>query len=122
MVDKTEVDDYRPGDEFDWDQSDDSQHCQHGTFIGSAWGPDLLCGWCESGATEAEYRGYLARIRRDGFIRRANAIAFDDISRIARERRDLIRSDSAAFAVWVGAFLAEITETDTHSLASFVGD
>lgn len=49
-------DDYRPGDEYDWDQSDDSQHCEHGTFIGSWWGPDLLCGYCEEGISMAELR------------------------------------------------------------------
>ena len=39
----------RNGGEFDWDQSDDSQYCVHGTFIGSWWGPDILCGACEMG-------------------------------------------------------------------------
>ena len=33
----------------DADHSDDSQYCQHGTFIGSPGGPDYLCGACESG-------------------------------------------------------------------------
>jgi hypothetical protein len=41
--------DYEPGDEFDWDRDDDSQYCQHGTFIGSWWGPDILCVACECG-------------------------------------------------------------------------
>lgn len=48
-------DDYLPGDEFDWDQGDASQHCKHGTFIGSWAGPDLLCGWCEDGIDMAEF-------------------------------------------------------------------
>lgn len=34
---------------YDGDMSDDSQYCQHGTFIGSWWGPDYLCGECEMG-------------------------------------------------------------------------
>ena len=42
-------DDYQTGDEFDWDKSDSSQYCEHGTFIGSWWGPDLMCGRCEGG-------------------------------------------------------------------------
>jgi hypothetical protein len=42
-------DDYVPGDEYDWDRSDDGQYCRHGTFIGSWWGPDLLCIQCECG-------------------------------------------------------------------------
>jgi hypothetical protein len=44
-----ENDDYQTGDEFDWDQSDSSQYCRHGRFIGSWWGPDILCGACEAG-------------------------------------------------------------------------
>jgi hypothetical protein len=47
--DRTMLDDYEPGDEFDWDRNDDSQYCVHGTFIGSWWGPDLLCPQCELG-------------------------------------------------------------------------
>jgi hypothetical protein len=42
-------DDYEVGDEFDWDRSDSSQYCKHGRFIGSWWGPDILCGACEAG-------------------------------------------------------------------------
>ena len=48
-ADLSPVDDYEPGDEFDWDREDDSQYCEHGTFIGSWWGPDLLCVQCEIG-------------------------------------------------------------------------
>ncbi len=42
-------DDYQYGDEWDWDQNDKSQYCRHGKFIGSWWGPDILCGYCEAG-------------------------------------------------------------------------
>lgn len=42
-------DDYEIGDEYDWDRNDRSQYCEHGTFIGSWWGPDILCGKCEMG-------------------------------------------------------------------------
>lgn len=42
-------DDYEYGDEWDWDRNDKSQYCKHGTFIGSWWGPDLMCGKCEDG-------------------------------------------------------------------------
>lgn len=33
---------------YDADRDDPSQYCKHGTFIGSWWGPDYLCGQCES--------------------------------------------------------------------------
>ena len=36
-------------DQWDWDITDDSQYCKHGKFIGSWWGPDILCGHCELG-------------------------------------------------------------------------
>ena len=42
-------DDYHYGDEWDWDQSDPRQYCVHGTFVGSWWGPDLMCWKCEMG-------------------------------------------------------------------------
>ena len=45
----TMTDDYEPGDEFDWDRNDENQYCEHGTFIGSWWGPDLMCLACEMG-------------------------------------------------------------------------
>ncbi len=34
---------------YDADVTDRSQYCKHGTFIGSAWGPDYMCGRCEDG-------------------------------------------------------------------------
>jgi hypothetical protein len=57
-------DDYTEGDQWDWDQSDDSQYCPHGKFIGSWWGPDILCGWCEDGVSVKEMREILAAQRR----------------------------------------------------------
>ena len=43
------TEDYEYGDEWDWDKNDKSQYCEHGNFIGSWWGPDILCGKCEDG-------------------------------------------------------------------------
>lgn len=39
---------------YDGDTNDESQYCQHGTFIGSWWGPDYLCGLCEDGVSVAQ--------------------------------------------------------------------
>lgn len=47
-------DDYQYGDEWDWDKNDPRQYCKHGTFIGSWWGPDLMCWKCEIGEDEVE--------------------------------------------------------------------
>lgn len=41
-------DDYTEDDRWDWDRGDPTQYCRHGSFIGSFWGPDILCGMCES--------------------------------------------------------------------------
>jgi hypothetical protein len=39
---------------YDENPNDASQYCPHGTFIGSWWGLDYLCGWCEDGISVAE--------------------------------------------------------------------
>jgi hypothetical protein len=49
---------------YDADHEDSSQYCQHGTFIGSWWGPDYLCQWCEDGISAAEMRRILIAERR----------------------------------------------------------
>lgn len=36
---------------YDADHDDPRQFCEHGTFMGSWWGPDYMCGWCEDGAS-----------------------------------------------------------------------
>jgi hypothetical protein len=42
-------DDYDEMLGYDADHSDLKQFCRHGTFIGSWWGPDYMCYWCEMG-------------------------------------------------------------------------
>lgn len=37
--------------DFGEDMSDPRQFCMHGTFVGTWWGPDYICGLCEDGAT-----------------------------------------------------------------------
>jgi hypothetical protein len=39
---------------YDGDTNDPNQRCAHGTFIGSWWGPDYLCQWCEDGISVEE--------------------------------------------------------------------
>lgn len=43
------IDDYTEEDRWDWDYNDIRQRCRHGAFIGSSWGPDIICGKCEMG-------------------------------------------------------------------------
>tara|TARA_Y100001949_G_scaffold162077_1_gene154904 strand:- start:76 stop:552 length:477 start_codon:yes stop_codon:yes gene_type:complete len=39
---------------YDGDLSDPSQRCEHGTFTGSWWGPDYMCGMCEDGVSQED--------------------------------------------------------------------
>lgn len=41
--------DYTEDDRWDWDREDPRQYCHHNRFIGSWWGPDILCLDCEMG-------------------------------------------------------------------------
>ena len=57
---------------YDANHNDESQYCQHGTFIGSWWGPDYLCAWCEDGISADEMRDILIAGRRRA-VREAEA-------------------------------------------------
>lgn len=52
---------------YDADHDDERQYCQHGTWIGSWWGPDYLCQFCEDGITKEQAE----LIRIDNAIHRA---------------------------------------------------
>lgn len=47
------------------DLNEESFYCEHGKYIGSPYGPDYLCQWCEDGVSAAEY----AAIMRERAIR-----------------------------------------------------
>jgi hypothetical protein len=48
---------------YDGDTDNPNQYCKHGTFIGSWWGPDYLCGWCEDGVSVADMKAALTEQR-----------------------------------------------------------
>lgn len=57
-------DDYEPANDYE-DQMDglaagiykhDDLYCKHGTFVGNWAGPDYMCGPCEMGVTDEEWR------------------------------------------------------------------
>ena len=77
-------DDYTEADRWDWDTTADDQHCEHGTFIGSWWGPDLMCHWCEAGVTVEE----VEQIERNTRLQEATAT----ISRMERLTKELCDS------------------------------
>jgi hypothetical protein len=44
----------------------DEVNCKHGTFVGTAGGPDYMCGYCEMGVTDEEWEeGRRRAARRD---------------------------------------------------------
>lgn len=114
-------DDYQPGDEFDWDQSNPDQYCDHGTFIGSWWGPDILCQWCEDGISAEDFQRVMAERRHDSLVHRATYALYDDVSDIVRSRRDSISGNPDGFADWVASVLRDIKQADDATLLSFVG-
>jgi len=116
----SDYDDYQPGDEYEWDQSDESQYCKHGTFIGSSWGPDILCGWCESGASEAEYKAYLARVKHDRLVQRANSTVFNEFYYYARTFHNTIANNPKGFGQYVTQLLTDIQETSNEDLGEYV--
>lgn len=48
---------------YDADVSDPGQYCKHGTFIGSWWGPEYMCGKCEVGYSAPEEWAEMRRIK-----------------------------------------------------------
>lgn len=78
---------------YDGDLNDDSQRCQHGTFIGSWWGPDYLCWACEEGISVEEYRAYQERVAARRRRELAISMAFDQIFDVWRTFRGFKRDD-----------------------------
>jgi hypothetical protein len=54
---------------YDADHDDPSQYCIHGTWIGSWWGPDYLCGYCEMGVTVKEMQIAAKRAKKRRAVR-----------------------------------------------------
>lgn len=104
-VGQLEGEDYTEDDRWDWDQSDESQYCEHGTFIGSWWGPDLLCGWCEDGTSREEYEAYLERQRLEQLRKMALPAAFELVYPTACTFRHVASREQTS------AFFAETLET-----------
>lgn len=75
---------------YDADHDDPRQYCEHGTFIGSWWGPDYLCGWCEMGVSVDEMRA----LHRAQAQREAEAVAagwqrlLDNVNGYGRDHRE----------------------------------
>jgi hypothetical protein len=76
----------------DEDYDDPRQRCQHGTFIGSWWGPDYLCGRCEDGVSVHEMHRILAEQRAWRWQARAVYDAMVAVLSRALQRSPLPRS------------------------------
>lgn len=82
---------------YDADVSDPSQYCRHGTFIGSWWGPDYMCGACESGYEPSD--GYMAwrnRKRRIRSVKPRTRIGTSTLRDIAARVIQMIEYENAA--------------------------
>jgi hypothetical protein len=101
-------DDYRPGDEFDWDQSDESQYCKHGTFIGSSWGPDLMCWACEDGISDEDWTEYLEAQRRRAAYQRARNALIDDLIGVLETFAPMRRNPSE----YINEFFTDLKEAE----------
>ena len=116
-----EDDDHLPGDEFDWDQNDESQYCEHETFIGSPCGPDLLCHYCESGISKEEFELIKALERQralaDVAKKRLLDIVFVDI---IRTFDDKIRRNPQGFGVWLSVLIVSVDNSDIKTLEEFL--
>lgn len=54
-------------------------YCVHGTYIGSWWGPDYLCGPCEDGVSDYEYALGMAYAEAERRARVARETYFRDV-------------------------------------------
>lgn len=106
---------------YDGDQSDERQYCIHGTFTGSWWGPDYICGYCEDGVTAAEW-ALIVKAREELRIRdNARHLAFDSIyDGICRTFREQMRANPAGVAPWLVGILDDIKTTPIDDLRVFV--
>lgn len=111
------LDDEIPGDEFDWDQSRDDQHCEHGTFIGSWWGPDILCWACEEGITPEEFAEYQETMRRREIRRWAQCQMVDDLVRIIPTFRSV--REPELFSAWIARMFNAVKVADIEDLERY---
>jgi hypothetical protein len=61
------------------DLNNPNYYCEHGNFTGNPFGGDYLCGWCESGATKAEFEAYCDWQRQRLLFRNLTAEMFSAI-------------------------------------------
>jgi hypothetical protein len=86
---------------YDADHDDSSQYCAHGTWIGSWWGPDYLCQWCEDGISVEEMhriQAHQAAAQRD-----ARARAFTEVCRVVGD----VKPYNAALATYLTIYVME---------------
>lgn len=85
---------------YDGDTNDPSQYCEHGTWIGSWWGPDILCGLCESGIPMEELL----------------------VARVEESRARLERFISGVYASASGFYSTGMSETLQNALLECLDD
>lgn len=92
----------------------DDVHCRHGVFIGGWAGPDYLCGWCESGITDAEYAAMRESYTRKGRRLAALSAKLGDLMNVATFMADVTkrhpenREAMQPFMDWIGARIGKL--------------
>lgn len=95
---------------YDEDLNDARQRCEHGTFIGSWWGPDYLCGYCEDGISVQEMYAIQAESARWGAER-----LVAEAERIAQVMADALSQHP--YSVKVATVLVEYLGADKYAKA-----
>lgn len=110
-------DDYREGDQYDWDQSDENQYCPHGQFIGSWWGPDILCRFCEDGVTKTEFEEIMAAEYHRNLVTMATRNVYDDMIPVIKSRT---HHDPDKLSAWFRHVIDEVRATDDATLEKYL--
>jgi hypothetical protein len=88
---------------YDEDHNDPRQHCVHGTFVGSWWGPDYLCSWCEDGISVDDMHAILAA-QRERHMARAMEAYDAMVATLAQHPYDTRVACALVEYVWWQAF------------------
>lgn len=86
---------------YDADVSDPGQYCKHGTFVGSWWGPDYMCGLCEAGFEPVDsWREYRAGKAARKAVKPRKRIGTRKLGDFAAEMIRLMENHEAAKDAW----------------------
>jgi len=83
--------------------------CPHGVYTGDPYGPDFMCGFCEDGTSDEEYRAYHVYLDMESRLSWA-ACALSDR-----------RKEVGGFNTWQGTVLMDTLMQVLHAQRRFEG-